>query len=438
MGLRIDLHAMHRQCRARSLLNALLSVVIPLALFSHLLQQVVSQEEGTALETNGGHAANGEDELPRVEPKGEIRPSAEDPFDAQIFKDYPITGRITLNVDGEEMTNARPWQAYDGEMVVLYGFVNYDAIVELVNDTDFTPFYTNIDGEELGFLQFSIITYTSSNSGGYHELVLATPVTGFGVDSKYQEPRMEIANCTKDTVECLYYKYFIYKGMKFFVIKMWLNELLPVATGNELSGIEKAFAPSLDIKLEELDENRTKWFFEIADEDSDTYMSGSLVDIKPTEDPIMSFSYDLDRVMGQVGKPGMPDSVIGVIEAFAKHATDPYHQNFLVQPKGAYPPAFGTTVNPISMNNLGSGSASSFQDEYALRPCPDLQLEISGHLAKLEINKYPTDCYIIHNTQAVICPPSNIGPYTDMCDVTFPWKEYEKSLPLKESANVTG
>merc|ERR1719362_2808957 len=156
--------------------------------------------------------------------------------------------------------------------------------------------------------------------------------------------------------------------MKFYVIKMWLNEKLPVSTGNELSGIDKAYAPSLNITLEELDENRTKWYIEIADEPSDTYISGTLLDVKPAEDPILSFEYDMDRVMDEVGKPGMPDSFVGIIEAFAKHATDPYHQSYLVQPKGAYPPAFGTTINPISMNNLGSGSSSSFQDEYAMRP----------------------------------------------------------------------
>merc|ERR1719464_2316483 len=85
-----------------------------------------------------------------------------------ITDEYPITGGFLLQgtVNGEEGVITKvPWQAYNAEAVNIFGYTDYEGLVQAMNDTDYIPYKTVIMGNTYGLMIITVIKYLDSTTG---------------------------------------------------------------------------------------------------------------------------------------------------------------------------------------------------------------------------------------------------------------------------------
>lgn len=266
---------------------------------------------------------------------------------------YLLEGGVNGMLNSGDVQTPNPWQAFQADAVHIYGYANYDGLVRLMRDPVYVPYKTERleDGEEYGLVVMTIVKYSNSTAGPYNEVVINAAARAGNVRI--------VKGCSLGTTACHFREHFTTPDFKWYTLKMWLNEELPVAAGQQMFGINKSLADALYISMKpRANQNKKELVWSMRLEDTGkgyrkdetrgrvTTMSVDLLDTPQTMGDILDFAADMYSAvlasMSEYGKPGEPSSLMSVAQGFM----DPLMsggmvKSDLVQPVGIYPKNFG-------------------------------------------------------------------------------------------------
>lgn len=300
-------------------------------------------------------------------------------------------------IDGKNgVVTPLPWTCYDGESVHLMGYTNYPALKKMVNDSDYIPYKTIINDQEFGLLDITIIKYLNTTTGPYNEVVVSTPV---------QKNKLRLVEgCSLDDITCMFRESVTYDLIQWFVIEMWLDEPLPVATGIQIVSVNKALADTIDINVT-TSNGAKSWSVRFKDEATNADMNMTLTETEVTMADLAynSFIFLQSTLpkLDDLGSPGDPDNIIDMLQTLISPMMNPEHHNSLVMPKGVYPKNFGTSINPVveaTLEAKGGEHAKLFDDM-------ETTFAIGGGLAVLEFQ--PIAAWFMSGLTGHLMPPTN-------------------------------
>lgn len=358
-----------------------------------------------------------------------------------LFDRYPFTGEVTLDtlIDGRRATVGAPgWRCYDGDLAHVYGYVDYRSLMRSMNDSDWVPYKSVLeDGSEKGLLFITYSKYYATSTGMYDEVTLATPVTEVDrrsgptvLHSQRQSKRSAsvIEGCRTNDMTCVALeKLLLDDKMQVFILKMWLDDALSVATGIELLGINKYLADDLDVEVlaadipgrqnivdkidssidvDSISPRSTFWTWTLKDSTTKIMSVGIL-----RESPIVSVPSFLDMLVQPIQiitlfwrSLSSIDDFISGVGAMVRSGLVPFRRNIFVQPKGVYPKNNGASKNPILFNAIWSRGGES------LRLIPASECVVKMKIVGEFDDFIPVACYYQKNTQIVLVKHSGDAP----------------------------
>jgi len=322
---------------------------------------------------------------------------------------YLLAGGVHGMLKDGDVFTPDPWQAFKADSVHIYGYADYDGLVTTMNDPLYTPYKTETleDGKQHGLVVITVVKYDNTTAGPYDEVV---------INAAASRKLRVVKGCSLDSMACHFREAFTTPDFKWYTLKMWLSEELPVAVGQQMFGINKSLADVLKIRMEPSNESNSNgdilWTMILrdtgksyrADETpgSPTKMKITLQDKPQSMGGLIGLASDIISafmaVMPDFGSTGEPTGVLDATQRFmAPLVSGGIVKAELIQPVGMYPPNFGDK-NPIIESALYA------KDGFYMSEC-GVEYVVSGYWDALGFK--PIGCMFQKNLEGLILTPVN-------------------------------